>query len=208
MFIAVVNLLAKLGNDGLLAPFVLGRSGGDQRILGIVQAATSAGILTGSIAMTLLKPAKNKIRLIGISCAFVFFAEVIMSLSDHPAVWSISNFSGYAAAVIMGANVAVILRDKVPVEIQGRVFSAHDTIKNCTNPLGLLLSGYLADYVFEPFMKTESPLQRSLSCFFGSSGGSGIAAMFFIVGIAGMLISIMQLMKNTDREKQVSSRKD
>lgn len=208
LFIAVVNLLAKLGNDGLLAPFVLGRSGGDQRILGIVQAATSAGVLTGSIAMTLLKPAKNKIRLIGISCAFVFFAEVIMSLSDHPAVWSISNFSGYAAAVIMGANVAVVLRDKVPVEIQGRVFSAHDTIKNCTNPLGLLLSGYLADYVFEPFMKTESPLQRSLSCFFGSAGGSGIAVIFFIVGIAGMLISIMQLMKNTDREKQVFSRKD
>ena len=123
-----------------------------------------------------------------------------MSLSVHPAVWSISNFSGYAAAVIMGANLDAVLREKVPIQMQGRVFSAHDTIKNCTNPLGLLLSGYLADYVFEPFMRTESPLQSVLSSIFNSGSGSGIAVMFFIVGIAGMLISITRLGKNTYRE--------
>ena len=201
LFIAVVNLLAKLGNDGLLAPFVLGKSGNDQRILGIVQAATSAGILAGSIAMTFLKPVKDKVRLIFISCTFIYFTEVIMSLSDHSAVWSISNFAGYLAAVIMGANLDAVLREKVPAQMQGRVFSAHDTLKNCTNPLGLLMSGYLADYVFEPFMKTETPLQSFLSCFFRSGSGSGIALMFFIVGITGMLISITQLRKKVYREK-------
>ena len=196
LFIAVVNLLAKLGNDGLLAPFVLGRSGNDQRILGIVQAATSAGVFAGSIVMTLLKPVKKKTRLISVCCTFIFIAEVIMSLSAHPAVWSISNFAGYIAAVIMGANLDAVLREKVPVHMQGRVFSAHDTIKNISNPLGLLMSGYLADYVFEPFMRTKSPLQNALSRIFGSESGSGIAVMFFIVGIIGMLISITRLRKN------------
>ena len=80
--------------------------------------------------------------------------------------------------------------------MQGRVFSAHDTIKNCTNPLGLLMSGYLADYVFEPFMKTKSPLQSVLSRFFGSGSGCGIALMFFIVGTAGVLISVTRLKKS------------
>ena len=195
LFNAVVNLLAKIGNDGLLAPFVLGRSGNDQRILGVVQAATSIGILIGSIAMTVLKPVKKKARLIFICCAFIYIAEVVMSLSSHPAVWSISNLAGYAVAVIMGANQTAILREKVPIEIQGRVFSAHDTIMNCTNPMGLLMSGFLADYVFEPFMKTESPLQRFLSSFFGDGTGSGIAVMFFVVGVIGMVISITRLRK-------------
>jgi len=195
LFIAVVNLLAKLGNDGLLAPFVLGRSGNDQRVLGMVQAATSAGILIGSIVMTLLKPVKKKARLIFLACAFICFTEVVMSLSAHPAVWSISNFMGYTAAVIMGANLTVILREKVPVQMQGRVFSAHDTLKNCTNPVGLLLSGYLADYIFEPFMKTESPVQSVLSRLFGSGSGSGIAVLFFIVGITGVLLSITRMRK-------------
>ena len=200
LFIAVVNLLAKLGNDGLLAPFVLGRSGNDQRMLGIVQAATSAGVLIGSIAMTILKPVKKKARLIFLCCTFIYFAEVMMSLSVHPTVWSICNFAGYVAAVIMGSNQTAILREKVPVEIQGRVFSAHDTIMNCTNPLGLLLSGYLADYAFEPFMRTESPLQSVLSIVFKPGSGSGIAVMFFIVGIIGMLISITRLRKSVYRE--------
>ena len=49
LFIAVVNLFAKLGNDGMLAPYILGRTGNDQKILGLVQAFTSAGILLGSL---------------------------------------------------------------------------------------------------------------------------------------------------------------
>ena len=200
LFIAVVNLLAKLGNDGLLAPFILGKSGNDQRILGMVQTATSVGILIGSIMMTVLKPIKKKARLIFVCCAFIYFAEVVMSLSSHPAVWSISNLAGYVAAVIMGANQTAILRGKVPIEMQGRVFSAHDTIMNCTNPLGLLLSGFLADYVFEPFMKTESPLQSFLAGFFGDGTGSGIAVMFFTVGVIGMVISITRLRKSVYRD--------
>jgi Ni/Fe-hydrogenase subunit HybB-like protein len=71
---------------------------------------------------------------------------------------------------------------------------------NCTNPLGLLLSGYLADYAFEPFMRTESPLQSVLSIVFKPGSGSGIAVMFFIVGIIGMLISITRLRKSVYRE--------
>ena len=200
LFIAVVNLLAKLGNDGLLAPFILGKSGNDQRILGMVQTATSVGILIGSIMMTVLKPVKKKSRLIFVCCAFIYFAEVVMSLSSHPAVWSITNLAGYAAAVIVGANQTAILRGKVPIEMQGRVFSAHDTIMNCTNPLGLLLSGFLADYVFKPFMKTESPLQSFLAGFFGDGTGSGIAVMFFTVGVIGMVISITRLRKSVYRD--------
>ena len=123
-----------------------------------------------------------------------------MSLSSHPAVWSITNLAGYAAAVIVGANQTAILRGKVPIEMQGRVFSAHDTIMNCTNPLGLLLSGFLADYVFEPFMKTESPLQSFLAGFFGDGTGSGIAFMFFTVGVIGIVISITRLRKSVYRD--------
>ena len=200
LFIAVVNLLAKLGNDGLMAPFVLGRSGDDQRVLGFVQAATSAGILIGSIAMTVLKPAKNKVRLIFIACAFVFVTEVILSLSASPLVWSACNLAGYAAAVIMGANLTAVLREKVPLRMQGRAFSAHDTVKNCTNPIGLLLSGFLADHVFEPFMKTDSPVQGVLAVFFGSGTGSGIAVMFFAAGMTGVIISLLRLRKALCRE--------
>ncbi|MBR3248231.1 MAG: MFS transporter [Clostridiales bacterium] len=141
LFVAVINLFAKLGGDGMMAPFVLARTGNDQMILGIVQSSVSAGLLIGSI-------------------------------------------------------IATVMREKVPVEMQGRVTSAQDTLKNCTIPLGLFLGGILADHVFEPFMNNEN----FLSGIFGTGQGAGIALIFFISGLSGMIISLIRLTKPVYKE--------
>ena len=200
LFIAVINFLAKLGGDGMLAPFVLARAGGDQRILGLVQSAESVGILAGSTAMTFLRPAKRKARLIFITCGVIFLGNVILSLTVSPAVWCAANFGTYAVAAVMNAHETAVMRENVPISMQGRVFSAQDTLKNCTIPLGLFLGGVLADYVFEPFMKTESAAQELLSCVFGSGSGSGMAVIFFCVGILGSAVSITRLRKKVYAE--------
>ena len=95
----------------------------------------------------------------------------------------------------MNANLDTVMRTHVPIEMQGRVFSAKDTLQNCTIPLGLFLGGVLADYVFEPFMATDSSLQRIFCSLFGSGSGAGIAVMFFCVGILGFVISLTRLRK-------------
>ncbi len=199
-FIAAVNFFAKLGNDGMISPFVLARTDGNQRILGIVQSASALGLLTGSIFMTIMKPAKKKGRIVFITTAIVFSANVFESLTLSPVIWSIAQFAAYTIAVIMNVNMTTIMREKVPVRMQGRVFSAQDTLKNCTIPLGLFLGGILADHVFEPFMKTPSSLQKILSQLFGSDHGAGIALIFFCVGIAGVLISFWELNKAVYKE--------
>ena len=92
------------------------------------------------------------------------------------------------------------MRERVPIEMQGRVFSAKSTLQNFTIPIALLLGGLLADSVFEPFMTTDSPVQQFLAGLFGTGKGTGIGLMFFIVGIAGMLISFTRLWKPVYRE--------
>lgn len=54
------------------------------------------------------------------------------------------------------AEQNVILYKKIPEEIQGRVFAVRNAIQYCTIPFGILLDGYLADYVFEPFMRSDA----------------------------------------------------
>ena len=44
-------------------------------------------------------------------------------------------------------------------------------------------------------MMTDSPAQQVLSGLFGTGKGTGIGLMFFIIGIAGMLISFTRLRK-------------
>lgn len=200
LFLAVINFLAKLGNDGMLSPFILGRTGNNQSVLGMVESFTALGVLAGSLLATLMKPAKNRTRLIFITTGFVFAGNIIQSLTSRPWLWCAAAFGSYVLAAIMNVNEETLMREKVPPEMQGRVFSAKSTLQNFTIPPALLLGGLLADTVFEPFMMGNSPAQQALSGFFGTGKGAGIGLMFFIIGIAGMLISFTRLKKPVYRE--------
>ena len=199
LFMAVVNFLAKMGNDGMISPFVLGRTGGDQRVLGLVESSVALGLLAGSLLMTFLKPVRRKTRLIFVTCAFIFGGNVVQGLTVRPWLWCAAGFASYLVAVVMNVSLTTVMREQVPVEMQGRVFSAKDTLQNGSIPAGLFLGGMLADHVFEPFMAAPSPLQAFLSRFFGTGSGAGIAVMFVLVGIAGIAVSLTRLGKKEYR---------
>ena len=199
LFLAVINFLAKLGNDGMLSPFILGRTGNNQAILGAVESFTALGILAGSL-LAAAKPVKKRIPLIFVTTGLIFAGNIVQSLTSRPWLWCAAAFGSYLMAAVMNVNMDTLMREKVPVDMQGRVFSAKGTLQNFTIPPALLLGGLLADRVFEPFMLADSPLQRILSGFFGTGKGAGIGLMFFLVGIAGMLISFTRLRKPVYRE--------
>ena len=200
LFLALVNFLAKLGNDGMLSPFILGRTGNNQAVLGAVESFTAMGVLAGSLLAAMMKPIQKRTSLIFIATGLVFSGNIIQSLTSRPWLWCAAAFGSYVPAAVMNVYHDTIMREKVPQEMQGRVFSAQGTLRNFTIPIALLLGGLLADTAFEPFMLTDSPAQRLLSGFFGTGKGSGIGLMFFIVGIAGMLISFTRLRKPVYRE--------
>lgn len=85
--------------------------------------------------------------------------------------------------VIAGQNR--ILYERIPVELQGRVFAVRNAIQYSTIPIGILLGGMLADYVFEPFMKGQGTVAVALRSIVGEGMGSGMAVMFLCTGVLG-----------------------
>ena len=112
----------------------------------------------------------------------------------------IAAFAGNLLLPFITANMTTIMRTKVPVQMQGRVFSTRDTLQFFTIPLGLFLSGVLADKVFEPFMQTVSPFQQFISILVGTGKGSGMAVMFLITGTVGFLASLLALLNPIYKE--------
>ncbi|MBS5083037.1 MAG: hypothetical protein E7B11_27575 [Clostridiales bacterium] len=53
--------------------------------------------------------------------------------------------------------------------------------------MGVITGGFLADYVFEPFMQTRHPLALLLQ----GIVGSGMSVMFLCTGILGFITSIL-----------------
>ncbi len=195
LFMAIINFLAKLGNDGMISPFVLGRTGNNQQVLGMVQSAVALGLLSGSLIVTFMKPSGNKAKIVFVTTAITCAGNIVQSLTLMPLSWCIAAFVSYMTAAVMNANLTAIMRENIPVEAQGRVFSAKDTLQNSTIPLGLFLGGVLADRLFEPFMAVDSTMQRIVSHLFGTGNGAGIAVIFFCVGILGVVISLSRLNK-------------
>jgi DHA3 family macrolide efflux protein-like MFS transporter len=194
LFFAFINFIAKMGGYGMLPALVLGRTGNDQVVLGIVEAAVGIGTLVGSIFVTLMKPAKDRVKVIFFACGISFFlGDVGQSISHTLPLWVAAAFASNVPMAFLNANLTAVMRTNVPIEMQGRVFSARDTIQFSTIPVGLLLGGILADHVFEPLMAAMSPLQEVLSIFFGTGRGSGVAIIFFIVGMIGSITSFVSL---------------
>ncbi len=192
LFFTAINFLAKIGGDGQMAAFVLARSGGNQQTLGLVQASVSLGIMAGSLLMTWLKPAKDRFSAVYLTCGLIFLGDIVQGLSVSVPVWVAAAFGSYLTAAVMNVHLTVLMRESVPIEMQGRVFSARDTLQNGFIPLGLLAGGWLADHVFEPFMSRPSAVQEWLIHWFSGSG-AGIALLFFLTGVAGVALSLIAL---------------
>ncbi len=194
LFFAFVNFIAKMGGYGMLPALILARTGGDQAALGVVESAVGLGLLVGSVLVTLAKPARSPTRVIFFCCGVSFLlGDIPHSLAFSLPLWAAAAFASNLPLAFLGANLTGIMRRQVPIAMQGRVFAARDTIQYGTIPPGLFLGGLLADHVLEPWMRSASPLPRALSLAFGGGKGSGIAVLFFLVGVVGCVSSFLCL---------------
>ena len=102
-----------------------------------------------------------------------------------PAVWMAGTVIGYFCLPWIDANVMTVFRDRIPLEMQGRVFSTRQTVQFFTVPPGYFLGGFLADRVFGPLMAGTSPVRQALALLVGSGKGAGMAVLFLVTGLAG-----------------------
>lgn len=201
LFFSFVNLMASIAGEGIMPAMILGRTGNDQAALGVVSAAIGIGSLAGSLLVIAAKPAKSKTKVVFIACAVSFLlGNTLWAAGRDTTVWVIGSLAGFIPVPFITANLTAIMRTKVPIEMQGRVFSTRDTFQYMTIPVGTALGGALADYLFEPFMLTQSPLQQFLSGIVGVGKGSGIAVIFLLTGIIGFAGNIYSLSRPSYRE--------
>ena len=108
-----------------------------------------------------------------------------LALTHSVPLWCIGSFLGWVVIPLMNANMDVLFRTRIPVSMQGRVYSARNTFQFFTIPVGYLLGGVLVDKVFEPLMAQQNA-DGFLTAIFGSGKGSGAQLLFFLIGIAGV----------------------
>lgn len=190
LFLAAINLTASIYNAALPA-MLLSRAGGGEMVLGMVNTFTGIATVLGSIIVSVIPAPKSRVRVICNTLLFSMSTEnFILALGRSAPVWCLGAVLGWICIPVMSANLDVILRSHIPVEMQGRVYSARNTLQFFTIPVGYLLGGILVDRVFEPFMAVYAE-GSLLGTLFGTGKGSGAALLFLFIGVLGVMTCLL-----------------
>lgn len=188
LFLAAINLTASVYNAAFPA-MLLSREG--EVALGIVNTATGISTLVGSIIVSFLPAPKSRVRVICNALLISMSTEnFFLAFGKTVPIWCIGAILGWICIPLMSANMDVLFRSRIPISMQGRVYSVRNTLQFFTIPLGYLLGGILVDKVFEPFMAAQE--QGSLlTLVFGSGKGSGAAMLFAVIAIVGVITCLV-----------------
>lgn len=190
LFMSGVNLVAS-AFDATLPGYVLPNPRGGSSVLGIVTSCSGVAMIIGSLMISILPKPKDRVKVIYLTMLFSLGTEnFLLAFSREPVLWCIGQIIGWVLVPIMSANLDVILRTTIPVELQGRVYACRNTFQFFTIPIGLFLGGFMVDNVCEPFMSIYGDLSI-LKTLFGMGKGSGAALVMFILGVGGSLICII-----------------
>lgn len=190
-FMGFINFIAGMYNTAL-APMILSRTGNNDIQLGIVTSSIGISGLLGSLIVQKFPQPKKRVPLMANIMIFSFLiCNILLGVGRNYIWWTIAVLAGHFFVPLLLANMEYFMRTKVPLEVQGKVFSARNTIQYATLPIGNLLCGILADNFFEPYMLGRGYGQEFFHYFTGEGSGSGLALMYIFLGLIGFIGSFL-----------------
>lgn len=190
LFLAAINFSASVYQAAFPA-MLLSRESGGEAALGLVNSMTGAAMIAGSLLATVWPEPKSRVRIICNTLLLSMSTEnFLLAFGRSVPVWCIGALLGWIAIPLMNANLDVVFRVRIPVDMQGRVYSARNTLQFFTIPIGYMAGGFLVDRVFEPFMAVQAPgsIWRLL---FGEGKGSGAAFLFALLWLVGIVTCLI-----------------
>ncbi|MEN4043001.1 MAG: MFS transporter [Anaerolineaceae bacterium] len=187
LYFSMVNFLLNFAGV-LMGPLILSRY--SPAVFGSIQTVWGVGMLIGSIIMSSWKGPRQKVPVL-IGCIALSSAGLAISgLRPSPLIIAAGMFFTLVFVPLASGMSQTIFQTKVAPEVQGRVFSMRAIISRAMMPIAYLLSGPLADQVFEPLMRVDGRLGNSLiGTILDSGPGRGVGLMFVLAGVAGVIVS-------------------
>ena len=181
-YFAAINFVVGLARI-LFFPMVLSLT--TPQVLGTVVSISGLGFLLGSITMGVWGGPKERVRgLLGFGLLFGLSAA-LTGLRPSIILIAIAAFCMYACVPFINGCSQAIWLDKIPSDVQGRVFATRWMVALSTSPIAYLLAGPLADWCFEPLVKNNPGLHKIV----GEGPGRGTGLIFIV---AGILIIVVQ----------------
>ncbi len=171
----------------LFSPMILARTGNNTLVLGSVQSAFGIGGVIGGLAMSAWGGPKRRIHGILLGSAIASLGTSILGLGRGLTVWAPTAFALMALIPIINGSSQAIWQAKIPPHIQGRVFATRALLAQVAAPIGMAVTGPLADWIFEPAMMPGGSLAPIFGPLVGTGPGAGMVLIFVLMGVLGVI---------------------
>lgn len=159
-------------------------------VWGLMFGALSTAFILSGIIISRTGLGKNPLRTLlmvnlitwSVCCVFTLQSSIWL-LAAGCFVWML--LGPYAEAA-----EHTTLQKVVPLERQGRVFGFAQSVEQSASPITAFLIGPLTQFVVIPFM-TDGAGARSIGNWFGSGPDRGIALVFTVAGLIGVLVTVI-----------------
>lgn len=159
-------------------------------VLGTIQSIGGAGMLLGSVVMSIWGGPRTLIR--GVF-GFAFLSQLCilaLGLRADAALFALAFFLFFFSLPFINGWCDAILLRKVAPDIQGRVFATINMICWSCIPAAYVVAGPLADRIFEPLMAADGLLAGSVGKIIGVGPGRGIGLLFITMEILAILVTV------------------
>lgn len=172
-----------------ITPLVLITTQQDERMLGLQMSLSCSGLLVGGLLITLWGGPRHKIHgLLGFS-VLSGFAIAIHGLAPSLALLIVAGFLMFLTIPPAQSASMALWQTKVPSHLLGRTMAILRMTSEATLPIGFLLAGPLAEFVFEPVMMPGGALADTVGSIIGTGPGRGLALLFIVLGVLMMIVA-------------------
>lgn len=171
------------------------------QVWGLLFGALSCAFIISGIVISKVGLGRNPLRTLLLVNLATWTACCFFTI--QPSIWLLA--AGCLVWMFLGpfaeAAEHTTLQKVVPLERQGRVFGFAQSVEQSASPLTAFLIGPLTQFVVIPFM-TDGAGADSLGSWFGTGPDRGIALVFTIAGIIGVIVTLIAM--NSPQYRQLS----
>jgi DHA3 family multidrug efflux protein-like MFS transporter len=162
------------------------------QVWGLLWGLLSTGFIVGGLLIARTGLGKNPVRLLLLVNVVLWTVTMLFAVRSSIVLLTVGMYIYLLLVPYAEAAEQTILQKVVPYERQGRVFGFAQSVEQAASPLTAFLIAPIAQFVFIPFM-TDGAGARAIGDWFGTGIDRGIALVFMLTGVVGLIATSLAL---------------
>lgn len=165
------------------------------QVWGTLWGLLSLGFIAGGLLIAKFGLGKNPVKTLFLANIIIWTTCIFFTLQPSIILLTIGSLFWMILFPFIEASEQTIIQKVVPNERQGRVFGLAQSIEQAGSPMTAFLIGPITQLLFIPFMTTGAGVVL-IGDWFGVGPGRGIALVFMISGIIGLIVTLVSMRTN------------